>query len=585
LSIIVEQVSNSRVRADRSDGVGRTGRPIHHFAFAHPPLTRKAADLGALGLALVAGLAAVAALLPAATIAGTGGVFRFPHGDLSQNLVGHLAFQNPGWYWPPLRAPALAWPVGVSIAMTDSNPALSVVAKSLAMVTGHRMNLMGAWLALCLVMQPLAALYALRGFRHGAAPPPRTGPLAKLACAAAASAMSLMLPAFLFRAVHINLFGQFLLLLALGLSVRCCLAERPAPFRGTTALLLLIVLVHPYLFMFSAIILAAPAVQLLVRRREGARPAFRSWALCVLLPTFAFMGLSESASFGGPGFGLLSMNLLGPFWPQLSGLFGATLPVLDVTGYQREGFNYLGAGILLLLAAGAICLARMDPADRRAMARRFAGLAICMVCLAGLAVTPRVTAGNLVLLPLDLPLLDRLFAVVRSSGRAIWLVDYALLLGCTSFLGARLRPPLLVPLLAVSVCLQWYDTAPLREGVQAYFAGYGETAPPIEVPEGTTLFSVVPWCSSEEFNADSYRLAAFRAGAHLKEVRLSHPPDEAACAAALRAALETPLQPGEARLFLNSAHLNVRHDPLGAGVTCATNMVGMLCHRGRQVAS
>jgi hypothetical protein len=36
--------------------------------------------------------------------------------------------------------------------------------------------------------------------------------------------------------------------------------------------------------------------------------------------------------------------------PQGSGLFPAMNPVIDGTGGQYEGFNYLGFGVLLLLA-------------------------------------------------------------------------------------------------------------------------------------------------------------------------------------------------------------------------------------------
>ena len=524
----------------------------------------------AYGLAALIGVAAAAWTLPWAAMAGTGGLFQYPAGDLSQNLTGHLAFQDPGWHWPPLRAPALAWPGGQSIAMTDSNPVLSLLAKLAACVTGHRGNWMGVWFALCIALQPVAAVYAMRGFRRA----PQDSPGDAIGAGAAAF-LSLMLPAYLYRVIHINLFGHFLLLAALGYSVRLCVRQRGPRFWPSLGLLLVTVFVHPYLFVFSAITMAAPALQLLVGRQPGAREGLRIWALAVLIAIGAFLGLSESLSVGGPGFGLYSMNLLGPFWPQVSGLFGPGLPILDATGFQREGFNYLGAGNVLLLTAGAVALMRAGRLARRTIAARFAGLGVCLIGLAAIAVTPRLTFGHAVLLPVDVPLLDRLLASIRASGRAIWVVDYAVLLGSVAFLSARLQPRVLLPLMLCVVALQWLDTAPLRLTARAYFVGQGQAAPGFTLPRGTTLFSVVPLCAADEFRADADRLYALRAGARLKEVRLAHPALPVACEEALRAGTETPLAPGETRLFVG--RLDVQRTRLGG--VCGDSAAGLVCSR------
>ncbi len=66
-----------------------------------------------------------------------------PAGDLAQNLTGHLGFQDSGWHWPLLLTPNLAWTHGTSIAMTDSNPLISLLAKSIAGFTGGRVALRG----------------------------------------------------------------------------------------------------------------------------------------------------------------------------------------------------------------------------------------------------------------------------------------------------------------------------------------------------------------------------------------------------------------------------------------------------------
>jgi hypothetical protein len=85
----------------------------------------------------------------------------------------------------------------------------------------------------------------------------------------------------------------------------------------------------------------------------------------------------------------------------------------------------------------------------------------------------------------------------------------------------------------------------------------------------------VPWCAADEFRADADRLYALRAGAHLKEVRLAHPALPEACAEALRTGTETPLAPGETRLFVGG--LSVQRTRLGG--VCGDSAAGLVCSR------
>ena len=533
----------------------------------------------AYGVALLVGLSMVALMLPWDTLTGTGGMFRYPVGDLPQNLGGHLAFQVPGWHWPPLRTPSLALPDGESVAMMDANPVLSIAAKLLCGLAGHPINLFGVWLGICLTLQAAGAVYVLRGFSGGTLP---GGRLATIATAAAAATLSVLLPEFLFRVIHINLMGQFLLLAALGISLRHS-EGRPAPrFTTLLGLLTLAVFIHPYLFIFCALTLAIPAAHRLIRRQPGARDALRNYALAAQIPAGLFLLVNgSSGAGGGPGFGLYSMNLAGPFWPQRSGLFGATLPVLDATGYQHEGFNYLGAGVLLLLASAAICCLRLDRAGRAGVWHRHAGLIVVLAGMAALAITPRLTFGHAVILPLTVPGLDRLFGVVRASGRAIWVVDFALIGASLSLLARRLKPAPLITVLVTALLAQFLDTAPLRQDAEAYFAGAGQAAPPVTLPAATSLLRIVPHCGgSEDAAADPIRLLAIRQGVQLANARLAHPPSDDVCAQTAADGLATPVSAGEARLFLPSLAPKVDPARLGAGTMCTPSPAGLLCTHG-----
>ena len=534
--------------------------------------------LAAYAIGLTVGLLAVAALLPRATIAGTGALWHWPGGDLAQNLAGHLAVQTPGWRWPPLFAPDLAWPHGLSAAMTDSNPLVSLLAKPLARVVGHPVNLLGLWLAACWVLQPVAAVFAVRGFapegtRSGSGPGARGWEAALVAAVLAAT-----YPALLARYMHINLLGHFTLLLALGLALR--LTVRPTARRWLAAgvVLTVAVLTQPYLFVFAAAVLAAPVVQAVVGRQPGALRAGASFLLAAAVPVVLYKGLSGTVGAGDRGFGYFSMNLLSPVWPQRSGLFGAALPIVDGTGGQYEGFNYLGAGgLLLVILAGALQFRHPSPGWRR-----WWGLIPVLAGLTLIALTPRAYAGRTLILPLGIKPWDQVFTLVRSSGRAFWPVGYAILLGSVACLSARWRRPWLAAILGAALLLQWLDTAPLRAEARAYYAGANQEPPMVTLPEGAALVSVHPLClrfGLDALRSDLMRLTALREGARLGNIRASRLPQWFACETDLSDALETPLQPREVRVFLTPGTLPFRQDALGPEAVCRDQSGYWVCAR------
>ena len=60
-------------------------------------------------IGLAVGVLAALAAVPRATSGGAGGLFAHPDGDLVTNLIGHLAFQAPGWHWPDGSCWLRAW--------------------------------------------------------------------------------------------------------------------------------------------------------------------------------------------------------------------------------------------------------------------------------------------------------------------------------------------------------------------------------------------------------------------------------------------------------------------------------------------
>lgn len=526
-------------------------------------------------LAVLIGGLVVFYLMPLGAILGDGGIWRFPTNDVAQTLTGHLGFQQDGWRFPLLLAPSLMWPHGASVAMTDSAPLVSLVGKVLAEIRGQPLNLMGIWLAACWFLQPVAAVYALRAFG-----------CRSWEAALAAAIITPFYPALLTRLVHVPLCGHFLLLIALGQSARMLNRDRTPAWRDWVAPFLVqvaAVLIHPYLFVYAAALHGAPVVQaLLYRRRQALRPVV-AYVVISFLAAGIYLGLSGTAGNTGGGYGFYSMNLLSPFWPQRSGLFGRDLPVIDATGGQYEGFNYLGAGVLLLTLSAAIVFVRRGSASWRI----WAPLMIVLVLLTLHAVTQVVYAGHTQLLYLGWRPWNLVFGFIQSSGRAFWPVGYAIVIAALAILSRHLSPGLCRSLFVIAVLAQLVDAAPLAEGARAMFSGAEEQSAPPSIPSDTTLLRTLPICTTfgpAQSLADTIQLAAARRGIRLGFTRLSRNPARLDCDQALADALETPLKTDEVRVFvLPSVAGMIRQTVLGPGAQCRMDGGIVLCTRGQEL--
>jgi hypothetical protein len=172
--------------------------------------------------------------------------------------------------------------------------------------------------------------------------------------------------------------------------------------------------------------------------------------------------------------------------PQISGLrraiTGEPGAVIDATGGQYEGYNYLGAGVLLVLAAAALAWA-FARRGRRAEGRGAAlPLVLALAGLTALALSNRVYVGHVQVLSTVAPgrrFLDEL----RSSGRMFWPVAYGLLVLAFIALDRVPRRALAAAVLAAAVALQVLDTSVLRGGVESTYAR-------IPGPPGPSL---APW--------------------------------------------------------------------------------------------
>ena len=362
-----------------------------------------------------------------------------PVGDAAQHAIAQRHFLADSWRWPLLEIGSLR---NVNLAFLDGIPALALPLKLLAPLLPEGFHGIGFFYALAWLLQPVAAVFALRGAGVRALWP-------GLAIAVMASAM----PAFIMRYGHAALCGHFVILLALGLYFRALVDARW--WRAAVPFQVLALLVHPYLALMSLAVLAAVPLSLALRDepclRAGLGVAAAGGAMLGTMAVLGYFGAS-----GDGGYGQYALNLLSPLWPFRSATLGWLVTrEVDATGHGGwEGYNWLGLGLWPALVAGVVL-------GRKAVLpslRWHLGLVLALLGLAAIAISFRVGLGGMLLV--DLGPAPGFLEQFRASGRFFWPVGYALMIGAAVLLQRR---PML---LAACALLQFADATPMRAALR-----------------------------------------------------------------------------------------------------------------------
>jgi len=397
-------------------------------------------------LAFLFGLALAAYMLPAKTIFATDirvrPVYQY---DAAMNVYGQRYFTKDSWHWPLLTVKKLGAPQGTNVGFMDGIPLAEIVVKIFRHFLPPDFHSVYVWFALCWVLQPVAAVFALRSAGERRLIP-------NLAVAVIAASM----PALLFRFMHSALCSHFLILIALGLYFRITRSPKLSTLIGAGVLILTALLVNPYIMeMVIAVLVAAP-LTLMIRRDPAWLRVTAGVGGGVVIAAIVALLLGYGRAVPMGGFGVFSMNLLSPIYPGLatSGQF------IDATGGQYEGYQYLGMGLILLLLLADFCLSMRERLD---LLRRHAGLVIACVILTLLALSTKIYAGPRLLLTLPTP---HILLELRGSGRLFWPVAYALLIAGTLIVCRKLNARWAMVTLLVLASLQYVESFPMRREVR-----------------------------------------------------------------------------------------------------------------------
>jgi len=266
-------------------------------------------------------------------------------GDPAAHYLGWAFYRHERhWGFPLTWTTRLGYPVGVSIAFQDSIPLIAIPLRWLSPILPEPFQYLGLYATLALVLQMYFGLLLCRRLCNA-------HPLFTYA-----GGVLILLAPVLTRRLHghFALASHWLVLASLWACVRA--TPTPPIVRALWPFFVLLVVagaIHPYLAAQGLLIALAAAARVILLDRSRWKAVvgvslLLGGALALSLTVSGFLGSLEWSAYRSEGFGLFSLNLLGPFNP--TGL-AHLLPELPVAHpFQRfEGYSYLGAGIIAVL--------------------------------------------------------------------------------------------------------------------------------------------------------------------------------------------------------------------------------------------
>ncbi|MEG2676674.1 MAG: DUF6311 domain-containing protein [Oscillospiraceae bacterium] len=396
----------------------------------------------------------------------------FVEKDILQHYLGWLAYRNEPLAFPFCVATSINYPVGVSIAFTDSIPLFSLLFRLIAPVLPQTFQFFGLFVFICFFMQGGCAAVLLGLFLNGFAKP------------LIGSLLFVLNPILIERAFrHVALTAQFLLLIALYMYFDAKHQGRLISpwYIGLCALAISI---HPYFVPMLLGVLFASLAEYSLKNKKLVKPLILLLASIAAVFAVAYsVGYFHTGASRTIGYGYFSMNLNSLFNPVSKGVesWSLLLPKWKQGLGTYEGFNYLGLGTLLLF--GAMTVYYVIHAKKMKLWSRIRehwGLVFVCICLTVFAVSNVVSLNSFTLFSIAMPwkLID-LCSVLRASGRMFWVVNYLIVLSCCLFAARRIRAKYAVALLAVTVAVQAADMTPALCEKHRFFA---DVQPTFESP-------------------------------------------------------------------------------------------------------
>ena len=430
-------------------------------SFQNQLLGRDVSALTSYVLALLIACGFVFYLFPLSFLAGHSTVTDY--GDIAQHVSGWWYYARDSWHFPLLHTSRLDHPDGVSIAFTDSIPLAALLFKSLltlfpSLFPAH-FHYFGWWVGFVFLAQAVSATFLIR-----------TLGAKSIFATVIAVGFAITWPVLHARYHHSALMTQSIIIVALALYF---LAQQQTwtsrrVSAAFIALNLAALTIHPYYLAFTASFFIAFLVDRSLAGESWLLQLKRLAMLLVVLGAVIWLlGYSrhsshDSLGYGDSGYGNdFFLDLLAPFCGGGKLITCGEGPVY-VFPYH-EGFNYLGAGLLLLIPIAAL----LNWRSLLSIPKLAPALTALLVGFFVYALSNRVRLGDVEIFSYTLPsVLQPLTSTFRAAGRFFWPISlFLLFVTLASLLKRRTWPVALV--LVTTLVLQVKDVKPWLLRIQA----------------------------------------------------------------------------------------------------------------------
>jgi hypothetical protein len=336
-------------------------------------------------------------------------------GDSVLGVVGWQFFRFEDWHFPLIGYISnYVAPLGSSIYV-NGTPLLAIPFKIFRHFLPINFQFYGAWILSCYILQGVFASLLIQEFNKNTF------------FNAVGSLFFISAPIMLWRATgHFCLMPHWVILYAFWLNINSSTKKR---FLQWLVLVSIAVLIFAYMYAMVVCLFFADCLRQVVIDKTLSRKKCILQLLAVLVISIFLVWITGGfqPGFSGlsiGGFGIYSMNLSALYNPQG---WSKYLPdVILANAGQLEGYNYLGFGMLLLLAF-SITTGLKGIGKIKDILKKHWPLLLILFGFAVYSLSDTITFGNTVLCHVALyKLLKPITSAFRCSGRFFWPTYYAL---------------------------------------------------------------------------------------------------------------------------------------------------------------
>ena len=383
-------------------------------------------------------------------------------GDPLQHYLGWAFYRNSPWTWPVGLNPLYGMEFSNSIVFTDSIPLLAIPFKTIHQFLPNPFQYLGIWVLFCFVLQAYFAFRLIGLITHS------------IAIQCLGSVLFLFSPPLIFRlSLHESLMGHFIILAALYLNLKPVNdgVDTKKKYLHSLAwifLLCIAVLTHFYLALMASFLWISDLMRRILLQKSASLggvliEAIIAFGAVIFVAWQAGYFSIQSASSASRGFGDFRTNLLAIFNSRGWSYFIKPIPLRDsVEAATGEGFQYLGAGSILLLCSSlyALLSQKIKLSELiRLLTKYYSFLSIALIVLALISFSNNVGFGPW---NLRIPLPEfviNLLSVVRASSRLFWPMYYAIILGILWMIIKAYTSRKAIVLLTFAALIQIVDTS------------------------------------------------------------------------------------------------------------------------------